>query len=385
MLILDKHRICHCLRYRFCLRNASNFNPKQRKNVLYACKNFSPQSINTSVKGLAPMGCGAFQDTENISHPATTPKEDSMSSDSNHRVLVIDTEIDSSKMLADMMRAESCDAAVAASIDEAHAHLQRAVYDIIFLDPAVDEANAFSFLDRLQKEYSSARGIIVSGRKTTDLAIKALRAGTFDFLTKPLHLSEVRSTLQRAVESIDSARTRTSRERFSGSSRKARDRKLIGKSQKMKELRSLIETVAATGATVLIRGESGTGKELVAQALHYQSHRNNGPLVPVNCGAIPEDLLESELFGHVRGAFTGAVRDRAGRFVLANGGTIFLDEIGDMSPKLQVKVLRVLQEQELEPVGGGQTVHVDVRVLAATNVDLEKAVEERRFREDLYY
>jgi transcriptional regulator with GAF, ATPase, and Fis domain len=153
----------------------------------------------------------------------------------------------------------------------------------------------------------------------------------------------------------------------------------------MHALDTLITTVANSASTVLIRGESGTGKELVARALHSHSPRSNRPLIPVNCGAIPEDLLESELFGHVRGSFTGAMNDRVGRFVMADGGTIFLDEIGDMSPKLQVKVLRVLQEQEVEPVGSAETIKVNVRILAATNVDLERAVEEKRFREDLYY
>ncbi|MFW6303641.1 MAG: sigma-54-dependent transcriptional regulator [Candidatus Sumerlaeota bacterium] len=301
------------------------------------------------------------------------------------RILIADAEADTCRMLADMMRSQGFEAHQATSVDEVFDMLRRTVYDIAFLDHQISGGENFEHFERIRSEYPTVRGIIVSGKKNTELAIRALRVGSFDFITKPIHLSEVRRTLLRAVESIEKEQTHISRERFTGKSAKFRERRLIGRSAKMRELREMIDRVADSGATVLIRGESGTGKELVAQALHHRSPRRKGPLVPVNCGAIPEDLLESELFGHVRGAFTGAVRDRAGRFVLANEGTIFLDEIGDMSPKLQVKVLRVLQEQELEPVGGGQTIHVNVRVVAATNVDLEQAVRERRFREDLYY
>jgi transcriptional regulator with GAF, ATPase, and Fis domain len=160
---------------------------------------------------------------------------------------------------------------------------------------------------------------------------------------------------------------------------------IVGESGKIKEVFSLVEKILDNNSTVLILGESGTGKELIARAIHYNSSRADKSLIPVNCGAIPEDLLESELFGHEKGSFTGAIKTRIGRFELANGGTIFLDEIGDMSPTLQVKLLRVLQEQEFERVGGMRTLKVDVRVIAATHRDLEKAVESNRFREDLYY
>lgn len=160
---------------------------------------------------------------------------------------------------------------------------------------------------------------------------------------------------------------------------------IVGKSERMKDVFSLIEKILDNNSTILIFGESGTGKELIAKAIHYNSSRSDKPLIAVNCGAIPEDLLESELFGHEKGSFTGAIKTRIGRFELANGGTIFLDEIGDMSPTLQVKLLRVLQEQEFERVGGMKSLKVDVRVIAATHRDIEKAVESNRFREDLYY
>jgi len=160
---------------------------------------------------------------------------------------------------------------------------------------------------------------------------------------------------------------------------------MIGYSDSMKKVFDTIEKVSSSDSTILIHGESGTGKELVARAIHFNSDRKSQPLIPVNCGAIPEELLESELFGHEKGAFTGAIRNRMGRFELAQGGTIFLDEIGDMSPALQVKMLRVIQEKEFERIGGIKTIHVDVRILAATNQNLDKAVSEKKFREDLFY
>jgi DNA-binding NtrC family response regulator len=228
--------------------------------------------------------------------------------------------------------------------------------------------------------------IVVTGYGSAEQSVEALRAGAFWYLEKPFdqaHLDVVRRLVEQAIEV---GRLRAENRRLQ---RELRSRygfeNIVGTSQGLRGVLDLVERVAETDATVLVTGESGTGKELVARAIHYNSPRAERPLVTVNCGAIPEELLESELFGHVRGAFTSAVSQRVGRFALADGGTIFLDEIGDMSANLQVKLLRVLQDRTFEPVGSSKTSSVDVRVVAATHQDLELAIRERRFREDLFY
>ncbi|MDR2141673.1 MAG: sigma-54 dependent transcriptional regulator [Deltaproteobacteria bacterium] len=213
------------------------------------------------------------------------------------------------------------------------------------------------------------------------------RAGLYDFLSlppDPLELSKALTNILSSQEDSDRKKPQppiaTATESSSGVGRS-----IIGQSQELLKVFRLIEKVAASDATVMIQGESGTGKELIARAIHQTSPRREKPLIPVNCGAIPEELLEAEFFGHEKGAFTGAVRERVGRFEMADGGTIFLDEIGDMSPRLQVKLLRVLQEREFERVGGQKTIEVDIRIITATNLDLPKAVSDGRFREDLFY
>jgi DNA-binding NtrC family response regulator len=230
------------------------------------------------------------------------------------------------------------------------------------------------------------------------------RAGLFDFLDLPLDPLELNRALNNLLSKSpikdqgipkkqESAQVSPSTEdppqslirAFSSDKSSKKGFNIVGESEKLKKLFKLIEKVAKTDSTVLVQGESGTGKELIARAIHYASPRRDKPLIPVNCGAIPEELLETELFGHEKGAFTSALKERIGRFELANGGTIFLDEIGDMSPKLQVKLLRVLQEREFERIGGDRTIEVDIRVITATHVDLVKAVSDGRFREDLYY
>jgi DNA-binding NtrC family response regulator len=228
--------------------------------------------------------------------------------------------------------------------------------------------------------------IVMTGYNTPQNSIEALQAGAFWYLEKPFEgetLDVVRRLVEQAVEhgrlkSENRTLHRQLRSRHKFDS-------IIGKSDAIARVLSVIERVADTESTVLITGESGTGKELVAQAIHYNSRRSERPLVTVNCGAIPEELLESELFGHVKGAFTNAVRNREGRFAAAHGGTIFLDEIGDMSPSLQVKLLRVLQERTFEPVGSSKTTKVDVRIIAATHQNLKELIEKKLFREDLYY
>jgi two-component system NtrC family response regulator len=240
----------------------------------------------------------------------------------------------------------------------------------------------FRALGDILLEDRHAKVIVITGRDGREHALQAIGEGAYDFFRKPIHLDELKVILRRAVhvyrleQEHALLQQRMRGEGFAG---------MLGASSQMQEVFATIRKVADTEAPVLVVGESGTGKELVAKALHQQSRRSAGPFVAINCGAIPENLLESELFGHEKGAFTGAHTQRKGRIELAEGGTLFLDELGELPPPLQVKLLRFLQEHQLERVGGRDTITVDVRVVAATNVDLKQAMAEGRFREDLYY
>lgn len=256
-------------------------------------------------------------------------------------------------------------------------------FDLAVVDLRLPDGDGIELMQMIKRAHPQAKVIILTGYGSIELAVEATQKGAFHFITKPCNLEEI-------INLIEKALTHSHLEKENSNLKSALHKKykfenIVGHSDKIQEVLRLIERVSDSDATVLVTGESGTGKELVARAIHFNSHRSQGPFIPINCGAIPSELLESELFGHVKGAFTGAIANRSGRFELANGGTIFLDEIGDMSPNLQVKLLRVLQERQFEPVGGTKSVDCDVRVLAATNADLEKAVETGRFREDLYY
>jgi len=248
-------------------------------------------------------------------------------------------------------------------------------YDLVITDlqmPYVDGLQLLEFIKEINHENIV---IIITGHGSVNTAVEAMKLGAFDFITKPMKDDLVTLTIERA---LSYAKLRDENIALKRNLKKRYDfDKMIGYSDGMKKIFDTIEKVASSDSTIMIYGESGTGKELVARAIHFNSERNNSPLVAVNCGAIPEELLESELFGHEKGAFTGAIRTRIGRFELANGGSIFLDEIGDMSPALQVKVLRVLQEKQFERIGGVKTLQVDVRIIAATNQDLEKAIAEK--------
>ena len=256
-------------------------------------------------------------------------------------------------------------------------------FDLIITDLKMPNVDGLKLLEFVMELSPDNIVIIVTGYATVDTAVEAMKLGAFDYVTKPLKDDLVKLTLERA---LSFARLKEENQALKGHLKRKYDfGKMIGYADNMKKIFETIEKVAASDSTVIIYGESGTGKELVAKAIHFNSERSNYPLVAVNCGAIPEELLESELFGHEKGAFTGATRQRMGRFELAHGGTIFLDEIGDMSPSLQVKVLRVIQEKQFERIGGVKTIDVDVRIICATNQDLEKAIAEKKFREDLYY
>ncbi len=256
-------------------------------------------------------------------------------------------------------------------------------FDLVITDLKMPRVDGLQLLEFIKGVSAESVVIIVTGHGTVGTAVEAMKLGAFDYITKPLKDDLVILTVERALSFAklkeENATLRSHLKKQYGFG------KMIGYSDAMKKVFETIEKVASSDSTVIIYGESGTGKELVAKALHFNSDRSGFPMVAVNCGAIPEDLLESELFGHEKGAFTGATQSRVGRFELAAGGTIFLDEIAEMSPALQVKLLRVIQEKEFERIGGVRTISVDVRIIAATNQDLEKAVKERRFREDLFY
>ena len=256
----------------------------------------------------------------------------------------------------------------------------RGAVDLIVLDVWLPGMDGLATLARLRERQVDAQVVLISGHGNIESAVRAIKLGAFDFVEKPLSLEKtvlvVRNALrQRRLE----AENRALRARVD------RTQTMVGESYAMRQLREQVAMAAPTNGRVLIYGENGTGKELVARTIHALSRRRGGAFVEVNCAAIPEELIESELFGHVRGAFTGAVADRRGKFEVADGGTIFLDEIGDMSLKTQAKVLRVLQEQTMEPVGGTARIRVDARVLAATNKDLQAEIRGGRFREDLYF
>ncbi len=257
-------------------------------------------------------------------------------------------------------------------------------YDAVLMDVRMARMDGMEAFTRIHASNPALPVIIMTAYSSVDAAVEAIKHGAYDYLTKPLDFDRLRLTLERAVDKKAVEEKKQERKEVSPVEAERRS-SIIGKSFPMQELQEMISYVAPTEATVLITGESGTGKELVAAELHNNSERHAGPFIRVNCAALAESLLESELFGHEKGAFTGADRERDGKFVQAAGGTLFLDEIGETSHAMQVKMLRVLQEHELQRVGGEQTIQTDVRIIAATNRDLEEEVRKGNFREDLYY
>lgn len=253
-------------------------------------------------------------------------------------------------------------------------------YDLIFSDIKMPELDGIELLDKLNEAEVDSPIIMISGHGNIETAVECIRKGAFDFIEKPIELNRLLVCAKNALEKKSLVReTKVLKKKVRYTNQ------MVGQSEGIKRVRDMISRVAPTDARVLITGENGTGKEVVARLIHEQSNRANEPLVEVNCAAIPSELIESELFGHVKGSFTGAVKDRAGKFEQADGGTLFLDEIGDMSLAAQTKVLRALQENEVTRVGADKTIHVNVRILAATNKDLQKEIEAGNFREDLYH
>ncbi len=305
----------------------------------------------------------------------------------NPTILIVDDEANLRKTLAEILRARGYSILEAEDGASAVELLRTATPDLIFSDWKMPTMGGEELLQHLRKQpgLASVPVIVVTAYGSSHSAIEAVRLGAYDFVTKPFDLDEIVLTAERALDHSASSHevarlhSQTGRGYVSGTGR------LIGASGPMLDVFIMIGKVAETDSTVLICGESGTGKELVAEAIHSYSQRKGRAFVVVNCAALPDNLLETELFGHERGAFTGAVGRKVGRFEMAEGGTIFLDEIGELSPNLQAKLLRVLQERTFQRVGGTETIEGNFRVLAATNRDLEATVREKLFREDLYY
>jgi DNA-binding NtrC family response regulator len=301
----------------------------------------------------------------------------------HHRILVVDDEEQMRDLLAKVLERKGYQVAVSADGSEALALLEREPVDLVVTDvrmPGLDGMEALRAIRELNPETIV---LIMTGFGSIDQAVQAVKDGAYDYINKPFKIDEMLLTIEKALEE------RRLRHEVTTLRQELRTRyhfeNLIGKSRAIQEVFALIEQVAGSRSTVMVYGKSGTGKELVAKAIHYNSPRSTKAFVPVNCAAIPAELLESELFGHEKGSFTGAIATKVGKFELATGGTLFLDEVGSMRLDLQAKILRALQEREVERVGGTRTIKIDVRVIAATNRDLKKAVEDESFREDLYY
>ncbi len=296
------------------------------------------------------------------------------------RVLIVDDEPGVRSSLTGVLRDEGYDVESAESGEACLDKAGRRAFDVIVLDIWLPGMDGLVTLTRLRERQVDAQIVVISGHGNIESAVRAIKLGAFDFVEKPLSLEKTVLVVRNAIRQRHlEAENRDLRERVD------RRQTMVGDSYAMTQLREQVAMAAPTNGRVLVFGENGTGKELVARSVHGLSKRHTGPFIEVNCAAIPEELIESELFGHVRGAFTGAVTDRRGKFEVADGGTIFLDEIGDMTLKTQAKVLRVLQEQVIEPVGSTQRIQVDVRVIAATNKDLPVAIKAGQFREDLYF
>ncbi len=298
-------------------------------------------------------------------------------------VLVVDDEIDIQISLKGILEDEGYKVLLCGSGEEAlDILLKEPEVDIVFLDIWLTGMDGLDVLDVIKKRYRDIPVIMISGHGNIETAVQSMKKGAFDYIEKPLSLEKIVVTAQKALEF---RKLHLENQSLKSKIKGEYIQELTGESKAIQTLKAQIDKVAPTDAWVLITGENGTGKEIVARSIHKKSKRSKRPLIAINCAAIPEDLIESELFGHEKGAFTGADKVHIGKFELAHKGTLFLDEIGDMSLKTQAKILRILQEQTFERIGGIKTIKVDVRVIVATNKDLKKEIEAGRFREDLYY
>jgi len=298
-------------------------------------------------------------------------------------ILIVDDEKNYQIVLKTLLSQEGYEVLSAGDGITALRIFQDSDIDLVITDLKMSNMSGLELLERIKALNESVPVIIMTAYGTIDTAVEAMKKHAYDFITKPFENERLISTVRKALENYRLRRENILlKDQLKG---RFSYQNIVGKSKEMQKIFDIIQKVSPTKSSVLVTGPSGTGKELIAKAIHYNSVRKDGPFVAVNCAAIPETLLESELFGHEKGAFTGAVSSRKGRFELADGGTLFLDEVGEMSLGLQVKLLRVLQEMEFERVGGTKTIKVDVRIIAASNRDLKEEVKEGRFREDLYY
>ncbi|OHB93851.1 MAG: hypothetical protein A3E19_02330, partial [Planctomycetes bacterium RIFCSPHIGHO2_12_FULL_52_36] len=299
------------------------------------------------------------------------------------KILVVDDDEGIQFFLGEVLRKKNYEVDSATSAEQALTKVRKEDYSLVLMDVRLPGMSGIEAIRKLKELDLAIPIIIMTAHGSKELAIQAVQEGAYDFFVKPIKLEEFLIILRRALEK---RQLQLEVDKLEESLKKKYEfENIVGTSGPMEEVFALVKKVAGTDSSVIIYGESGTGKELIAQAIHTHSPRRDKPFVKLNCVAIPEGLLESELFGHEKGSFTGAVAQKAGKFALANEGTIFLDEIGDMTLPTQAKILRVLQEKEFERVGGTKTIKVDVRVIAATNKNLPKAVEEKTFREDLFF
>ncbi len=304
-------------------------------------------------------------------------------SDSNSKILLVDDDLSMREFLELMLGAEGYHVDTAASGKQAVQQLDRGFYDLILCDIRLGDISGIEVLKKAKSKYPDSVVIMISAYATAENAVQAMNEGAYDYLPKPFDNDELKQTISKALQLKTLSQEKSHLDDILKEN--IHFGRIVGSHMRMKHIYKIISQVADTRTNIMITGESGTGKELIARAIHEQSSRHDKPFVVINCGSIPESLIESEFFGYKKGAFTGASQDKKGLFEAANAGTVFLDEVGELEPQMQIKLLRVVQERSFKPVGGNEDIHVDIRILSATNKQLEEEVIAGRFREDLYY